>query len=648
VAGTHSLPTSGPGRPLRALAIGLLLSAGFIGLRLSLRPLLQDEPPLILLLAAPILAAWLAGFGAGAFATAVCAAAELLWVQEPPAIPPVEQLRLAIFVGCGLLSSWLIASRRHALDDLRVEHDQLLTAREKLAVRERRVRETLEASPCGMIVVGAQGRIELVNREAERQFGYTRQEMVGMPIEELLPQDERAAHARLREVYHHTPAHRPMGPERELHGRRKDGSIFPVQIGLNPVEGSSSGLVLASVLDISRQRAAEAARRESERVAQAAQDALLENAAMFQSLADNIAQLAWMIDRDGSSQWFNRRWYEYTGTRPGEATGSGWRSVHPDHLARVSAKFRQHLASGDPWEDTFPLRGHDGSYRWFLSRAFPLRDHAGRIVRWFGTNTDITDHLEATQALRESDRRKDEFIAMLAHELRNPLAPVRNAVEILKRTDTGDARLVRLREIMDRQVGHMARLIDDLLDVSRIARDKLTLRVARCDLAAITCQTAEDYRASLEASGQRMVLEGCDAPVWVDGDAVRLAQMLGNLLTNAARFQQGPGTVVVRIRVDPAAARVQLSVADTGIGMDEQLLERLFSPFSQAAQDMARTQGGLGLGLALTRGLAELHGGSIVAESEGPGRGSQFRITLPLASVGTAEAAGKASGATRV
>ncbi|WP_332814336.1 sensor histidine kinase [Ramlibacter sp.] len=628
---------------LLGYAAAVLLSAAFLALRFALEPWLRNQAPLIMLLAPPILAAWVGGFRAGALATLICAVAgEALFVHSR-ATSTTEQLRLAIFTAYGLLFSWLIASWRSALRELQAEHGKLLAVREKLSVRERRLRETLEASPSGMIVVGPQGRIELVNREAERQFGYTRQEMVGMAIDDLVPPGDRPGHARLREGYHAAPVRRPMGPGRELHGRRKDGSVFPVQIGLNPVEGMASGLVLASVLDISSQRAAEAARRDSEQRARAAQDALLENAAMFQSLADNIAQLAWMVEPDGSSRWFNRRWYEYTGTRPGESEGWGWQGVHhPDHLARVMAKFRQHLASGEPWEDTFPLRSRTGEYRWFLSRAFPLRDHGGRIVRWFGTNTDITDHLEAEAALREADRRKDEFIAMLAHELRNPLAPVRNAVEILKRTDTGDARLVRLRDIMDRQVGHMARLIDDLLDVSRMARGKLTLRLTRCDLAAIACQTAEDYRPSLEASGQQLVLD-CGGPFWVEGDPVRLAQMLGNLLNNAVRFQQGPGTVEVRTRADPATGQVHLSVADTGIGMDPQLLGRLFTPFSQADQDIARTQGGLGLGLALARGLAELHGGRIVAESEGPGRGSLFRISLPLAPVDAATAAGNAA-----
>ena len=363
-----------------------------------------------------------------------------------------------------------------------------------------------------------------------------------------------------------------------------------------------------------------------------AQVALRENAEMLSSLADNIAQLAWMTDATGFVTWFNRRWYEYTGATVQQMKGLGWQWVHhPDHVARVMAKFRRHIASGAPWEDTFPLRSKDGEYRWFLSRAFPLRDHAGRIVSWFGTNTDVNAQRKAEEALREADRRKDEFIAVLAHELRNPLSPVRNAVEILKRIGIQEPRLERVRDVIDRQVTHMARLIDDLLDVSRIARGKLTLRKEPCDVVAIVCQTTEDYRPSLEAAGQEVKLHDCDGAAHVQGDPVRIAQMVGNLLTNAARFNNGPGKVDVHTIVSAARGTVQVRVTDTGMGMDEELLGRLFNPFTQARQDMARSKGGLGLGLALTKGLAELHGGGVMAESDGPGHGSRFTITLPLA-----------------
>jgi signal transduction histidine kinase len=235
------------------------------------------------------------------------------------------------------------------------------------------------------------------------------------------------------------------------------------------------------------------------------------------------------------------------------------------------------------------------------------------------------------EALKEADHRKDEFLAMLAHELRNPLAPVQNAVEILRLSESADPAVTHAREIISRQVSHMARLIDDLLDVARIARGKIALRPERLDLAAVIRQTVEDYRPSLSLAGLSLNLELPADPLILVGDLTRLAQVLGNLLHNAGKFTPGGGTVTVQAEVDAAAGQAVVAVRDTGAGLDAAVRSRLFEPFSQADQALARTTGGLGLGLALAKGLIELHGGSIAAESEGLGRGSTFTIRLPLA-----------------
>jgi PAS domain S-box-containing protein len=367
----------------------------------------------------------------------------------------------------------------------------------------------------------------------------------------------------------------------------------------------------------------------------------------FRSLADNIPQLAWMTDASGSIHWYNQRWFEFTGTQLAEMQGWGWKAVHhPGHLARVEAKFREHLASGEPWEDTFPLRSAAGEYRWFLSRAFPLRDADGQIVGWFGTNTDVQEQREAEQALLDAGRRKDEFIATLAHELRNPLAPVRNAVEILARLESADPRIDRVRQIIQRQVTHMGRLIDDLLDVARIARGQLRLALRECELATIVRQVAEDYRGELEKAGCGLEVHAPAQPLWVRGDPVRLAQMLGNYLQNAARF--GAGSLVqVGVRAEADRGQAVVWVKDHGTGIAPELLPRLFQSFAQASQGLARTQGGLGLGLALTKGLAELHGGSVSARSEGPGKGATLEFTVPLGPAPVQEpAGGSRSGAT--
>jgi PAS domain S-box-containing protein len=375
--------------------------------------------------------------------------------------------------------------------------------------------------------------------------------------------------------------------------------------------------------DITERKRGEAALRESEE--------------RFRTLADNMSQFAWMADETGSMSWFNRRWFEYTGATPDQMRHRGWESaIHPDHVERVVAKLRSHFDSGEPWEDTFPLRSAGGDYRWFLSRAVPIHDEPGkRIVRWFGTNTDVTAQRDAEEALREADRRKDAFIAVLAHELRNPLAPVRAALEIQRRIGPRDARLERTQALIERQVSHMARLIDDLLDVSRIMHSRLVLKMETCDLASIALHTAEDYRPTLENAGLALAVSVGQGPMWTYGDPVRLAQAIGNLLQNAGRFTGAGGRVEVRARADLGVGLAVVEVTDTGIGVDPRLMPRLFDRFAQAEQGLAREKGGLGLGLALTRGLVELHGGRVEVQSEGFGRGSTFRLQIPLCPPGS-------------
>lgn len=259
----------------------------------------------------------------------------------------------------------------------------------------------------------------------------------------------------------------------------------------------------------------------------------------------------------------------------------------------------------------------------------PLRNEAGEIVCWVGTNTDITQQREAQEALREADRRKDEFISTLAHELRNPLAPVQNAAEILSRLQHGDPRVERMAAVIKRQITQMSRLLDDLLDVARIARGKLHLRLEHCDLAEIVASTAEDYRQSLVAAGITLTVDVGGKSVPVVGDPVRLAQMTGNYLQNASRFAAN-AQVRVEVRAEPQMGDAVVRVIDTGAGISKELLPKLFSSFAQEEQGLARTTGGLGLGLALTKGLAQLHGGSVAAYSSGLGQGATFEFRIPL------------------
>jgi signal transduction histidine kinase len=236
----------------------------------------------------------------------------------------------------------------------------------------------------------------------------------------------------------------------------------------------------------------------------------------------------------------------------------------------------------------------------------------------------------ANEALREADRRKDDFLATLAHELRNPLAPVRNALHILKVPGLSDEAADKAREMMERQIEHLVRLVDDLLDVSRIVRGKVQLHPERLEMGQLVRLTAEDCRPVLENAGLTLRLDTPDVPIWVHGDAIRLAQILNNLLDNAVKFSDGGQSVAVRVSVDAERRQAVLTVRDEGIGIEPSVLPRLFTPFAQADQSIERSPGGLGLGLALVKGLAELHGGQVRCVSEGRGRGTEFTVCLPL------------------
>jgi len=614
----------------------------------------------------------------------------------------------------------------------------------------------------------------------------------------------------------------------------------------------------------------------------------------FHTLADNIPQLAWMARPDGHIYWYNRRWYEYTGTTPEAQQGWDWQSVHdPAELPKVLTRWRASIASGQPFDMVFPLKGADGEFRPFLTRVMPVKDDAGRVTQWFGTNTDVSeqqalqdalregerfttrlldaspsvvyvfdlaarrtayinarvgaalgltaeavtaagvgfladrvhpddqpglrDHIDrvaglpdgdllaveyrvrhadggwlwfasrdavftrhpdgaarqvlgvatdvterkraetlltvsevryrrlfetakdgilildagaatvtdanpavtellgfsraellgkslwqvglvkdaaageaaarelrqslylrhddvpvATKAggrisvetvfnvyaeggaaviqcnvrdvterkrlgdslrrqaadLSEADRRKDEFLATLAHELRNPLAPIRNGLVLLRLTEVSP-KAARALDMMDRQLRHLIRLVDDLLDVSRISRGKMNLSLGRVELGELAAAAAEDARAVVEQAGHELAVALPAEPVFVDGDPTRLAQVVTNLLSNSAKYTHRGGRVKLAVGRENGSAVVR--VADDGIGIPAAMLGRVFDMFTQVDRALEKTTGGLGIGLSLVKGLVEMHGGTVEARSEGEGRGSEFVVRLPAA-----------------
>ncbi|MBD1812646.1 PAS domain S-box protein [Microcoleus vaginatus DQ-U2] len=370
---------------------------------------------------------------------------------------------------------------------------------------------------------------------------------------------------------------------------------------------------------------------------------LHESEARFRALADNIAQLAWMTDATGWIFWYNQRWFDYTGTTLEEMQGWGWQQVHdPEHLDRVVEKFRRCIEIGEPWEDTFPLRGKDGSYRWFLSRAVPIRDDRGKVLRWCGTNTDITDRkvaeaererlLAGEKAAREeaeqANRVKDEFLAVLSHELRTPLNPIMGWTKLLRSNVLTPEKQRYALETIERNAKLQTQLIEDLLDVSGILQGKVSLNIAPVDLAGVIGAAIETVRLAAEVKSIQISTQFAPHLAPVLGDAGKLQQVVWNLLSNAVKFTPPGGKIqVVLDRVDTLA---QITVTDTGKGIEPDFLPYVFDYFRQADSSMTRKFGGLGLGLAIVRHLVELHGGTVKSDSPGEGKGATLTVRIPL------------------
>ncbi len=354
----------------------------------------------------------------------------------------------------------------------------------------------------------------------------------------------------------------------------------------------------------------------------------------FHTLADNIAQLVWMADEKGRRFWHNRRWFDYTGASPEEMHGWGWQKVHhPDHVQRVVDKIRHCFDIGEIWEDTFPLRGKDGDYRWFLSRAIPIRDDKGRVERWFGTNTDVTELRNTEEKLRvakeaaeDANRAKSEFLAIISHELRTPMTVIMGTLQYL--LDSGPATEQRkLLEMADISAHRLLGIINELLDITRIEKRKLSIERKLFDLRKNVRETVEMFVRTAREKGLDVQWEvSPEVPIQVLCDPDRLWQVLANLIGNAVKFtEQG----MITLSVTRVGEELEFAVRDTGIGIPPEKLERIFEPFNQADSSLTRRFGGTGLGLAICRELVGLMGGAIRAESEA-GRGSVFTFTLPL------------------
>lgn len=364
-----------------------------------------------------------------------------------------------------------------------------------------------------------------------------------------------------------------------------------------------------------------------------AEDARLESEGRFRVLADDAPVLIWINDLHGCV-FVNREYLHYTGRKLEEVAGMGWTAiVHPDDVADYAARYEESVNSRSPFEAEVRLRRSDGQFRWFKSMGTPRFRSDGRLMHYVGCSFDIHEIKEniaeldlAHGALREADRRKDEFLAVLSHELRNPLNPVRNAAAVL-RLSNERSQVVWAAEVIDRQSRQLARLLDDLLDAARITQGKLELRKQRVALSAIVAMAVETTRSLFEANEQRLDITLPAEAIYLEADTSRMSQVLGNILNNAAKYTDRGGHV--RLTAARRDGRVAISVKDSGSGIAAADLPHVFDLFMQARAHSTRAAGGLGIGLALVRILVEMHGGTVEARSDGPGRGSEFILTLP-------------------
>jgi len=508
-----------------------------------------------------------------------------------------------------------------------VESEQRCQEAAAMAERQRdRLNALLETVPTGILIAEASGKLVGGNRAMDRIWG------ADYPMSRNWQEyavykgwwADGSARQGMPVAAGEWPMSRALRGEEEVSATieiepfDQPGTRRTVVICAAPLRDAAGAIdgALVAHFDISEQVRTEAALRESE--------------IKFRAIANAIPHLVWSCLPDGTHDFFNDRWYEYTGLPAGAADSERWPEiVHEDDRARSGQLWRHALATREPYEIEYRLRyDPTGEYRWCLTRAVPVSDADGRLLHWLGTVTDVHEQRLATDELRRASAKKDEFLAMLAHELRNPLAPIKAAAHLLKLGSGDNPRLGQAAAIIDRQVRHMTELVDDLLDVSRVTRGLVEIDKRPIDMKSVVSSAVEQVKPLIEARAHALHVHVGAEHASVCGDHTRLVQVLVNLLTNAAKYTPQGGRIDVAVRAE--GDNVRVSVGDNGSGIEPSLLPYVFDIFTQGVRTPDRSQGGLGIGLALVKSLVQLHDGDVKAASDGAGKGSVFELTLPL------------------
>jgi PAS domain S-box-containing protein len=492
---------------------------------------------------------------------------------------------------------------------------------DRLVDAEKHLRAVLDSMYAFVGVLSPDGILLEANRAALEAAGLRAEDVLGRRFEEAYwwsydPDVQRQLSVAIERAARGEPSRYDvvvrLGPDR----------YEPIDFTISPLRDDSGQVthLVPSAIVITERVEAERASRKSE--------------AQFRTLADSIPQLAWMADAAGSIFWYNQRWFEYTGASPEDMQGWGWQAVqHPDWVEQVTERFRSAVERGEPWSDTFPIRGADGSYRWFLSRALPITDPDGKVQRWFGTNTDVTEQREAAEErerlyriVRAASEAKSDFMSTMSHELRTPLNAIIGYADLL---DTGVAGVLSdvASVYVDRirlAAGHQKQLIEDILSFNHLDAQQETAQIQPVSVGDVVREITAVIAPLAEAKGLQLLTSDIEVKQ-IDTDARKLRQILINLLGNAVKFTAS-GHVSLRVR--DANGTVRFEVEDTGIGLAADLIERAFEPFWQADRSLTRTAEGSGLGLPISRRFAHSLGGDIIVASE-PGRGSTFTLVVP-------------------
>ncbi len=520
--------------------------------------------------------------------------------------------------GCVLIFRDVTAQRR--MDQEKTS--QLLTARLLASI--------IESSDDAIISKSLAGVIQSWNAAAERLFGYSAEEAVGRHISIVIPSDRIAEEDRIIASLKAGQRIEHFETERV----RSDGKRILVSLTISPIKDDAGNVIGASkiVRDISRQRHAE--QRENQLLAETA-----DANAKFQAFFEQGSLFAGIMDLNGILLEANRLSWEGCGYIREQIIGKPfwegpWWTPSADLVAQIKAASIK-AAAGQAFRAEVPYFVANGSQRMADVAIQPIRDETGRVLFLAPIGTDITerkrleDNLRSLAAdLSETDRRKNEFLAMLAHELRNPLAPISNAARALRLGGSDGEAVHSASEMLERQVGQLARLVDDLLDMSRITRGKIELRKEPIELEPIVEQAVEAVRPLYESMNQELSVTLPPQPIHLDGDSARLAQVVGNLLNNAGKFTDRGGHVWLTVEQEGGQAVIR--IRDNGIGIAVEQFARVFEMFAQVDTSLERSRDGLGIGLTLVKTLVEMHGGTVEVHSEGPGRGSEFTVRLPI------------------